>query len=75
MNKLGAPEYPIGPFRIFFQKFAELFAGQGAPLVSLTLKANCKKSSVRKALNVLFGHHGSRVYKMIIFILQVPFNV
>jgi hypothetical protein len=44
---------PLGPFE-FCQKFAEIFAAQGAPPVSLTPVAKGKKSSIRKAL-VIFA--------------------
>jgi hypothetical protein len=33
---------PLGPFKIFFRKFTEIFAAQGAPPVSLTPVANEK---------------------------------
>jgi hypothetical protein len=35
-----APEYPIRTVSIFFQKFAEIFASQGAPPVSTTSAEN-----------------------------------
>ncbi len=41
----------------FFRKFVEIFAAQAAPPpVSLMLVANGKNSSLRKVLNILFGH-------------------
>jgi hypothetical protein len=46
---------PLGPFLICL-KFAEIFAAQGAPPVSLTPVENGKKISVIKVLIVLFGH-------------------
>ncbi len=46
--------YHWGHFK-FFRKFAEIFAAQGAPPVSLTLVAN-GKSSIIKVLIILFGH-------------------
>ncbi len=46
---LQAPEYPIRAISIFFsQKFAEIFAAQGAPPVSLTTVANEKNLQSEK---------------------------
>jgi hypothetical protein len=43
----------LGPFLIFL---ADIFAAQGAPLMSLTPVANIKKSSIIKVLLILFEH-------------------
>ncbi len=46
--------YHSGRFE-FFRKFAEIFAAQGAPPVSLTPVAN-EKISIRKVLIIFLGH-------------------
>jgi hypothetical protein len=49
------PEYPTGN-RSFQICSTIQFTAHGAPPVSVTLVANGKKSSIRKVLNILFGH-------------------
>jgi hypothetical protein len=54
MNQVPhAPEYPIKAVLKFFRKFAEILAAQSAPSTPV---ANGKKTSIRKVLNILFGH-------------------
>ncbi len=63
--------YHYGHFE-FFRKFAEIFAAQDAPPVSLT-GGKWKKSSSRKILIILLGHLW--VVELTYFCLQVPFEV
>ncbi len=56
----------------FFRKFAEIFAAQDAPQVSLTLVANGKK---RKFLLFLWTPLGSKVSIQINFFIQVRFKL
>jgi hypothetical protein len=46
-----ALEFPITAVLKIFNKFAEIFAAQGAPL-----SGKWKKSSIRTVLIILFGH-------------------
>jgi len=52
---------PLGPFKFFFYKFAEVIAAQGAPPESLTPLANGKRNSIRKIINVLFRHQWVKI--------------
>jgi hypothetical protein len=49
---------PLGPFRIF-RKFAEIFAAQGTPLVSLTPVANEKIFKLKNFNYFVFTPLGS----------------
>ena len=51
---------PLGPFRIL-SKFAEIFAAQGAPPVSLTTVANGKNLPSKKFNYFVWTPLGSRV--------------
>jgi hypothetical protein len=61
-----AREYTIKAISNFFRKFAEIFAAQGATLVSTTPVAN-GKTKIRKILIILFGQLdlqiSSRIFK------------
>jgi hypothetical protein len=50
---------PLGRFE-FFRKYAQIYAAQGAPPVSLTPLANEKKSSIRK-VSIIFLEHLCKV--------------
>jgi hypothetical protein len=51
---------PLGPFE-FFRKFAEIFAAQGAPPVSLTPVANEKIFNQKSFNYIVWTPLGSRV--------------
>ncbi len=66
---------PLRAILIFFRKFAEIFAAQGASPVSLTPVANEKKSSNWKKFNYfVWTPLGSRVNIYVNFCLQVHFK-
>ncbi len=69
-------QFPPSPWVLrFFRKFAEIFAAQGSPPVSLTPVANEKIFNQKNFNNFVGTPLDSRVNKYINFCLQVHFKV
>jgi hypothetical protein len=49
---------PLGLFQIFPKICGDICSSRSTTVVVVDAGGKCKKSSIRKALNILFGHLG-----------------